>query len=207
MIPMAWDYDNWPIVDNHNGMVNPMERKPDLEEWRPPLKSRVDNFEDPILDMIWCMRRPVKTPFYTLTERPGYLRLYGNDAKAEDTRTQALLVRRQQHNYFEAAVAMEFEPEQECEEAGMIVTQNDRYAIMAVKEKLDGELFITAYQIINGRRELITRKPAEAGRCICLLRAVPDSTISIMEIQNGKRRFWPQTLTDPSSVRLWQTDL
>lgn len=46
----------------------------------------------------------------------------------------------------------------------MIVTQNDRYAIMAVKEKLDGELFITAYQIINGRRELITRKPAEAGR-------------------------------------------
>lgn len=164
MIPMAWDYDNWPIVDNHNGMVNPMERKPDLEEWRPPLKSRVDNFEDPVLDMIWCMRRPVKTPFYTLTERPGYLRLYGNGAKAEDTRTQALLVRRQQHNYFEAAVAMEFEPEQEGEEAGMIVTQNDRYAIMAVKEKLDGELFITAYQIINGRRELITRKPAEAGR-------------------------------------------
>ena len=99
-----------------------------------------------------------------MTERPGYLRLYGNDAKAEDTRTQALLVRRQQHNYFEAAVAMEFEPEQEGEEAGMIVTQNDRYAIMAVKEKLDGELFITAYQIINGRRELITRKPAEAGR-------------------------------------------
>ncbi len=92
MIPMAWDYDNWPIVDNHNGMVNPMERKPDLDEWQPPLKSRVDNFEDPVLDMIWCMRRPVKTPFYTLTERPGYLRLYGNDAKAEDTRTQALLV-------------------------------------------------------------------------------------------------------------------
>lgn len=164
MIPMAWDYDNWPIVDNHNGMVNPVERKPDLEEWRPPFKSRVDNFEDPKLDMIWCMRRPVKTPFYTLTERPSYLRLYGNDAKAEDTRTQALLVRRQQHNYFEAAVAMEFEPEKEGEEAGMIVTQNDRYAIMAVKEKLEGMLFVTAYQIVNGKRELIMRKPVELGR-------------------------------------------
>ena len=57
MIPMAWDYDNWPIVDNHNGMVNPMERKPDLDEWRPPLKSRVDNFEDPVLDMIWCIHQ------------------------------------------------------------------------------------------------------------------------------------------------------
>ena len=81
MIPTAWDYDNWPIVDNHNGMVNPMERKPDLEEiWRPLLKSRVDNLRIR-LDMIWCMRCPVKTPFYTF-DRAGRLSgacFYGND--------------------------------------------------------------------------------------------------------------------------------
>ena len=46
----------------------------------------------------------------------------------------------------------------------MIVTQNDRFAIMTVKEIQDGGLFITAYQIVNGKRERIASKPIEVGR-------------------------------------------
>ncbi len=67
LLPLAWDYDGWPIVDNENGLVNLEERRPELPWHRPAVQSRMDNFEDEELDMVWCMRRPPKKPFYSLS--------------------------------------------------------------------------------------------------------------------------------------------
>ena len=117
LVPIAWDYDGWPLVDNHNGMVNLEERRPELPYFRPPHHSGVDNFEEKVLDMIWCMRRPVQNPFYSLTVRPGYLRMELSHVRLEDMDTPAMLVRRQQHYNFQAALAMEFEPLRDGEEA------------------------------------------------------------------------------------------
>lgn len=164
MIPIAWDYDGWPLVDNHNGMVNLTERKPDLPEHRVPLHSRVDNFEEDTLDMIWCMRRPAKEPFYSLTERKGFLRLYLKPVRAESQKTPAMLVRRQQHYHFHAAVSMEFEPQKEGEEAGMILTQNERYAFLLVKQLRNGRKEAAVYRIVNGKRALVRAEEIPEGR-------------------------------------------
>ncbi|MDO4620222.1 MAG: glycoside hydrolase family 43 protein [Lachnospiraceae bacterium] len=164
LLPMAWDYDEWPIVDNHNGMVNIKERRPNLPEHRFPMKSRIDQFEEKTLDFIWCMRRPVQVPFYSLEERPGFLRLKGTSVMAEDTETPALLVRRQQHNCFHISTAMEFEPTSEGEEAGLIATQNEKYAILLVKTMLDSQVVVATYQLVNGVRTLLAKTPVEPGR-------------------------------------------
>ncbi|PNV61823.1 glycoside hydrolase family 43 protein [Clostridium sp. chh4-2] len=164
LIPIAWDYDGWLLADNHNGMVNLEERKPDLPSYRPPLHSRVDNFEEDKLDMIWCMRRPVKEPFYSLKERPGYLRMKLLPVPAEDVQTPAMLVRRQQHYNFQAAIAMEFEPRKNGEEAGMIVTQNERFSLLLLKRMTEGKTIIGCYKVVNGVRKLIRSVEAEAGR-------------------------------------------
>lgn len=164
IIPVAWDYDGWPLTDNENGMVNLIERRPDLPEWRPPLHSRVDNFETPFLDMIWCMRRQKKEPFYSLRERPGFLRLHLLPVLAEDKETPAMIVRRQQHNDFQAAVSMEFEPGREGEEAGLVITQNERFSFLIVKEKKDSHIFASCYSIVNGDRHLIGSESIGKGR-------------------------------------------
>lgn len=155
LIPIAWDYDGWPIADNHNGMVNPVERRPDLPVFRPPLHSRVDNFEEETLDMIWCMRRPSKIPFYSLKDRSGYLRMFLSSVKAEDKESGSLLVRRQQHYDFQAALAMEFEPEKDGEEAGFIITQNERFSFLLLKEMKGENIVVSCYRVVNGIRELI----------------------------------------------------
>lgn len=164
LIPIAWDYDDWPLVDNENGMVNLTERRPDLPIYRPPFHSRVDNFEADTLDMVWCMRRPVKDLFYSLSDRPGYVRLRLLPGRVEDQDTPSMLVRRQQHNDFCVSSAMEFEPMEEGEEAGLVITQNERYSYLLVKERKEGRNRISCYSIINGVRKEIKSEEAKSGR-------------------------------------------
>lgn len=164
LIPMAWDYDGWPLADNHNGMVNLTERRPLLPYFKPPLHSRVDQFEESKLDMIWCMRRPVHIPFYSLEERRGYLRLKLGAAMAEDQETVSMLVRRQQHYDFAATAAMEFEPGKNGEEAGLIITQNERFSFLLLKQRTDGSNRICLFRIVGGMRTLVNMAEARPGR-------------------------------------------
>lgn len=164
LVPIAWDYDGWPLVDNHNGMVNLEERRPELPYFRPPHHSGVDNFEEKVLDMIWCMRRPVQNPFYSLTVRPGYLRMELSHVRLEDMDTPAMLVRRQQHYNFQAALAMEFEPLRDGEEAGLVLTQNERFSFLLVKEMKKGRVMLNCYRLVNGVRELLRSVETGPGR-------------------------------------------
>ena len=164
LVPIAWDYDGWPLVDNHNGMVNLEERRPELPYFRPPHHSGVDNFEEKVLDMIWCMRRPVQNPFYSLTVRPGYLRMELSHVRLEDMDTPAMLVRRQQHYNFQAALAMEFEPLRDGEEAGLVLTQNERFSFLLVKEMKKGRVMLNCYRLVNGVRELLRSGETGPGR-------------------------------------------
>ena len=164
LVPIAWDYDGWPLVDNHNGMVNLEERRPELPYFRPPHHSGVDNFEEKVLDMIWCMRRPVQNPFYSLTVRPGYLRMELSHVRLEDMDTPAMLVRRQQHYNFQAALAMEFEPLRDGEEAGLVLTQNERFSSLLVKEMKKGRVMLNCYRLVNGVRELLRSVETGPGR-------------------------------------------
>ena len=45
MIPMVWDEDGWPRIDNANGMVNERERLPRLPETIYPPLPASDNFD------------------------------------------------------------------------------------------------------------------------------------------------------------------
>lgn len=175
LLPMTWDFDGWPLVDNENGMVNLWERFPDLPVYRPPFQSRVDNFEADRLKLFWCMRRPPKETFYSLKERPGYLRLKLGAARLEDGETPSMIVRRQQHNSFQAAAAMEFEPGEEGEEAGLTALQNERFAFLVLKQRRGGENVITCSRLVNGVREELCVKPAGSGRVYLYIEGAPGS--------------------------------
>lgn len=164
LLPISWDADGWPIVDNQNGLVNLLERRPNLPWHRESFQSRVDNFEEPTLDFSWCMQRPSKIPFYTLTERTGFLRLYPLPALAEDKESSSTLLRRQQHNDFHVATAMEFSPREDGEESGLLITQNEHFSFVLIKERRNGENWITCGQIINGKRQILASERVPDGR-------------------------------------------
>ena len=84
--------------------------------------------------------------------------------KLEDMETPAMLVRRQQHYNFQAALAMEFEPLRDGEEAGLVLTQNERFSFLLVKEIHRGKPRISCYRVVNGTRELIGCSEIGSGR-------------------------------------------
>ncbi|MBQ9263511.1 MAG: glycoside hydrolase family 43 protein [Clostridia bacterium] len=164
LVPIAWEEDGWPVIDNENGLVNASERRPQLPWHREAYQSRVDNFEMEKLDLCWLMQRPPEKPFHSLTARPGFLRLRMLPGLAEEKATSAAILRRQQHNDFQVAAAMEFTPRAEGEEAGILVTQNERFSFLLVKERKAGRNCIACYQIINGQRHLLAAENAPEGR-------------------------------------------
>ncbi len=70
------------------------------------------------IDFQW-LRTPWPEEIFSLTARPGFLRLYGRETIGSVFR-QSLVARRQQSHYFSAATVVEFEPEHFQQMAGLV---------------------------------------------------------------------------------------
>jgi xylan 1,4-beta-xylosidase len=70
------------------------------------------------MDFQW-LRSPYPEELFTLTERPGFLRLYGRETVGS-LFTQALVARRQQAHCYSAATRVEYEPRHFQQMAGLI---------------------------------------------------------------------------------------
>lgn len=122
--PMVWSEDGWlrtvdgagipytevaaPAIDGHV-FVTPTERE-DFDSSNLPL------------DFQW-LRSPWPEELFSLTERPGYLRLYGRETIGSLFR-QSLVARRQQAHCFSAATVLEFEPDRFQQMAGLACYYN-----------------------------------------------------------------------------------
>lgn len=121
---MVWGKDDWLRTLDGSGM-------PELETPAPALPAvtfaRASDHEDfdsdqlPI-DFQW-LRSPKPRELFSLTARPGYLRLYGRETLGSVFR-QALVARRQQAHCYSASVAMEFEPAHFQQAAGLVCYYN-----------------------------------------------------------------------------------
>ena len=79
-----------------------------------------DDFDDGRLPAAFqWLRTPYPEELFSLTARPGHLRLYGRETIGSLFR-QALVARRQQAHCYSASTAIEFEPEHFQQAAGLV---------------------------------------------------------------------------------------
>jgi len=69
------------------------------------------------------LRSPWPEELFSLTARPGHLRLYGRESMGSQFR-QALVARRQQAHCYSASTVVEFEPEHYQQQAGLVCYYN-----------------------------------------------------------------------------------
>ncbi len=121
--PMVWCEDGWlrtadrqgiPHVEFHSGL--PPHPFP-----RPAVREDFNETELP-LDFQW-LRSPWPEELFSLTARPGHLRLFGRETVGSVFR-QALVARRLQAHCATIATRMEFEPEHFQQQAGLICYYN-----------------------------------------------------------------------------------
>lgn len=124
LAPVTWSEDGWPVV-NGTGKLELELPVPDLTEeiWEQP--PRIDYFDNGSLGLQWNYVRNPYEKDYSLTERPGYLRLKGSAITLNDVDSPAFIGRRQTDLECKATTRLSFEPKHENEEAGIVVRGND----------------------------------------------------------------------------------
>ena len=121
---MIWKEDGWLYHVSGSAIPEVMVPAPSLarHEWE-SVGSRVV-FDGPGLPAgFQWLRSPYPEELFSLTERPGWLRLYGRETIGSLFR-QALVARRQQAHRCVAETSVEFEPEHFQQMAGLVCYYN-----------------------------------------------------------------------------------
>jgi alpha-N-arabinofuranosidase len=162
LVPVIWE-DGWPIVSPGTGRVEFSYPAPNLPA-SPIIPAKIrDDFDSPALDRVWnCLRTP-RESFWSLSERPGYLRLKLRPEKMTDPVCPSFLARRQQHINFQAAVLLEFHPENESETAGLVLIQNNHYHFRLEAALHQQHHVIRLIQCKAGQETVIARQNYSPG--------------------------------------------
>ncbi len=153
LIPVTWE-DGWPVVSPLSGKVEFTYERPKLSPNNPVEVPSCDDFDNEKLGFAWNFVRTPREDFYSLTDRPGYLRLKLRPAKITEEKNPSFVGRRQQHINFRAKTIMEFSPENENEAAGILVIQNNNYH-MRFECTRSGETKMIRLVVCNDGKESI----------------------------------------------------
>ncbi len=122
--PMVWRDDGWLWTTDGQGVSQLEVEGPDLPPHPfPPTPVRSD-FDGPDLpiDFQW-LRSPHPEGLFSLSERPGHLRLFGRETIGS-LFEQALVARRQQAHCYSARTVVDFEPAHYQQAAGLVCYYN-----------------------------------------------------------------------------------
>ncbi|GKZ30288.1 hypothetical protein AbraIFM66950_008624 [Aspergillus brasiliensis] len=136
LAPVAWQ-DDWPIVNG--GQKIPLHSdSPHLYELSTPVAWR-DDFSDRELQLGWYRKNTPVVRDYSLTERPGYLRLYGGPYNLSVPACPTLFLRKQTHRFCTWETRLSFNPRNQVCEAGTAVWWNYfTYSTIGIRRAADG---------------------------------------------------------------------
>ena len=129
-----------------------------------------DDFNDSSLHLDYqSLRIPMDNHYISLTERPGWFRMYGRSGLASKF-SQALIARRMTEYQMEVSVCMEFEPEVFKQMAGLILMYDtDNYLYLHVSYDEDIGKCITLLKAENKKYEYLTDYiPVKQGKTVYL---------------------------------------
>lgn len=142
--PLTWSEDGFPIIGAGGRVALEMETP--LAPSAAVLEPTRDDFTSFELASCWNYLRNPDPALYSLTARPGFLRLHGSAHGLDDVASPAWVGRRQRQFSMLATTALEFRAASECEEAGIVLRMNERHHY---------EMFVT---LRAGRPSVVLRR-------------------------------------------------
>jgi xylan 1,4-beta-xylosidase len=121
---MQWGADGWLRTADGTGVPSVEVAAPALPAYPFPGAPARENFDAPTLPIHFqWLRTPFPDEIFSLTARPGHLRLYGRETLGSQFK-QALVARRQQAHCYSASTVIEFEPQHFQQVAGLVCYYN-----------------------------------------------------------------------------------
>ncbi|MBB6731239.1 glycoside hydrolase family 43 protein [Cohnella zeiphila] len=175
LAPVSWSDDGWPMI-GHGGRVESVMDSPPFAEVRWPLKADRDDFDDPTLGLDWTFLRNPAPGSWSLSERPGHLVLRGTKTSLDDAGAPAFVGRRLAHFSCSMAAALDFEPAEEGEEAGLTVFMNERHHYDLAVRFREGRKAIVFRRTVGSLRTESAQECAP-GPVVLQIEARPDTLV------------------------------
>ena len=176
--PMRWDEEGWPVIAN-NGTIEPVMDVVTLPLKPWPAEPTRDEFDTSSLDHQWVMPRLPIANRYSLTERPGWLTLLGNQWNLNDEKNPALMARRQQHWECRAAALLDASPLNAGQEAGFTV-------YLCFEHHYELAILLEA-----GRRRLVLRRRIIDLQAVVASVDLPNGPVVLgVDADKSTYRFW-----------------
>lgn len=132
---ISWDADGWPRLAQ-GGVLPAVEvADPGFASHPFPETPARDDFDTPKLAIQWnSLRLPLDEAHYSLTERPGHLRLKGHESIVSRF-DQTIVARRQRAFHVQASTVVEFAPDSFLQSAGLVAfySTDDFYYLFVTK--------------------------------------------------------------------------
>jgi xylan 1,4-beta-xylosidase len=121
---MIWSADDWLRTTDGTGLPQQEAEAPSLPSHPFPARPAREDFDHPTLpiDFQW-LRSPWPDELFSLTARPGCLRLFGRETIGSQFK-QSLVARRLQAHCSSTSTVIDFEPEHFQQSAGLVCYYN-----------------------------------------------------------------------------------
>ncbi|MGW3245429.1 glycoside hydrolase family 43 protein [Streptomyces sp. NPDC001070] len=198
LVPVSWE-DGWPLFAPGAGTTlgpfrPPVTGGPADEPHPEPVR---DDFDGPELRTHWNQVRTGE-PFWSLTERPGSLRLPLGPATLADVGTPCFLGRRQQHQDVSVSAILDVAPREPQEWAGLAVRQSEAdHLVLAVAGDGHGGRRVLAARRAGGRQRIVAEAPLPPGPVVLRIHA---------EGQRYGLRYLPAGAADTAELELAAVD-
>ena len=180
LAPVSWDADGWPRV-GESGVVYSDYVAPNLPRHVWENEPARDDFDGQKLGLAWNFVRNPHDADWSLSQRPGYIRLHGSSVSFEQKDSPVFVCRRQTAFNMDLSTKVEFSPTAENEEAGLVVRGNDSNHY---------DLVIT---LADGRRLVKFRRTIKGIDAECLVEEIPEGPVTLrIRATDSEYTFWAQ---------------
>jgi xylan 1,4-beta-xylosidase len=169
---VTWE-EGWPVMNPGAGRLLAEFPAP-LPEHPWPAEPPVDDFDTATLAPAWNMLRTPRAEFFSLTARPGHLRLRLRPETVTQACNPSFVGRRQQHLAFAARTAMDFEPASVSECAGLVLIRGTDHQIRLIVTMAGtpGRKVVKAIVRCGGADQVVAEAAVPAGRVFLAAEAV-----------------------------------
>ncbi|MBR2963982.1 MAG: glycoside hydrolase family 43 protein [Lentisphaeria bacterium] len=166
LAPVKWDENGWPVV-NGNGAISLEMNVPTLPQVPVAKKLVRTDFDTSKLGLEWNYNCAPRTGNYSLTERPGWLRLKASPVSIDNSNSPTWLGRRQQQVDFESTAKLDAAGLNDGDEAGLTVYMCTSSHYDVAVRKRDGRLFLVLRYKLN-RLDHTEKEIALESPVVCL---------------------------------------
>ena len=168
-----WDAAGWPVV-GQQGRLRVVMDSPAFEAVAPDPEPVRDDFDGLQLGVAWNFLGTPEAAIWSLTERPGALRLLGNAARLDDGPPVAFVGRRQAHLACAVTTQLDFEPAANGEHAGLTVWMNPSHHYELYITRRDGQRAAVDRRCIGSLVAEVATTMVEAGPVTLRVEATPE---------------------------------